>query len=421
MKRVILILFIIVFSQLAIAQSYLPLSGGTLTGPLNGTSSTFSGNVTGALSLFSSSSSSAGQFDGTGNTGYVSQLQLSNTTSNSASRVGLTFVNDGGPNSFLLFQQPAASGSQDVYFYYNRNAALKFVTNGTERFNIDGNGGLNALCALTLHPASITDGYGRFQLTNDGTNINLLSQDNDRNIRIGSFGKQVTIGYNTSLATDNGAFKVEANGALTGTSALFNSNVSALGGVFGGTGTHQFRLFNVNLNGVGNYLRLDTYNGSSFADGISLVASSVYLGNSADGAALKISGDNTALYGSLTGTNASFTGNISSTGASINGNIKTKKLIVTQTGWSDYVFNDGYRLRPLAQVADFIKEKKHLPDVPTAKEIAKDGVDVGATQAVLLKKIEELTLYMIEQQKSIDALKAENQQIKKQLKKQNKK
>lgn len=93
---------------------------------------------------------------------------------------------------------------------------------------------------------------------------------------------------------------------------------------------------------------------------------------------------------------------------SVNGNIRSKKIIVTQNGWSDYVFNDGYRLRPLTQVANFIKENKHLPDVPTAKEIAKDGIDVGATQAVLLKKIEELTLYIID-------IKKENEQTKKVL------
>jgi hypothetical protein len=90
---------------------------------------------------------------------------------------------------------------------------------------------------------------------------------------------------------------------------------------------------------------------------------------------------------------------------SVNGNIRSKKIIVTQNGWSDYVFNDGYHLRPLTQVENFIKENKHLPEVPTAKEVEKNGVDVGETQALLLKKIEELTLYMIEMKKENDNLK----------------
>jgi len=92
---------------------------------------------------------------------------------------------------------------------------------------------------------------------------------------------------------------------------------------------------------------------------------------------------------------------------SVNGNIKTKKLIVTQNGWADYVFNDEYYLRPLTQVENFIKENKHLPEVPTAKEVEKNGVDVGDTQALLLKKIEELTLYIIELKKETEETKRE--------------
>lgn len=92
---------------------------------------------------------------------------------------------------------------------------------------------------------------------------------------------------------------------------------------------------------------------------------------------------------------------------SVNGNIRSKKLIVTQNGWSDYVFNDGYNLRPLAQVESFIKENKHLPEVPTEKEVEKNGVDVGETQALLLKKIEELTLYVIELKKENIEMKEE--------------
>ena len=96
---------------------------------------------------------------------------------------------------------------------------------------------------------------------------------------------------------------------------------------------------------------------------------------------------------------------------SVNGNVRSKKLIVTQNGWSDYVFNDGYHLRPLSQVENFIKENRHLPEVPTAKEVAEKGVDVGETQALLLKKIEELTLYVIDQNKKLEELSKINKQL----------
>lgn len=92
---------------------------------------------------------------------------------------------------------------------------------------------------------------------------------------------------------------------------------------------------------------------------------------------------------------------------SVNGNIKAQKIIVTQTGWSDYVFNKDYKLRNLRDLETFINKNKHLPEVPTAKEVAAKGISVGDNQVLLLKKIEELTLYMIEMNKTNDQMKAE--------------
>ncbi|MBI2273959.1 MAG: hypothetical protein HYU70_09200 [Bacteroidetes bacterium] len=91
---------------------------------------------------------------------------------------------------------------------------------------------------------------------------------------------------------------------------------------------------------------------------------------------------------------------------SVNGNIKAKKLIITPTGWSDYVFDQDYKLRSLSSLEAFIKENKHLPEVPSANEVAEKGISVGDSQALLLKKIEELTLYILNQQKQIDELTA---------------
>lgn len=80
---------------------------------------------------------------------------------------------------------------------------------------------------------------------------------------------------------------------------------------------------------------------------------------------------------------------------SVNGNISAKKIIVTQTGWSDYVFNADYKLMSLREVEAFVKRNRHLPEVPTAQQVAEQGISIGESQALLLKKIEELTLYMI--------------------------
>ena len=72
--------------------------------------------------------------------------------------------------------------------------------------------------------------------------------------------------------------------------------------------------------------------------------------------------------------------------------------------WPDYVFGKNYKLMPLADLERFIQQNNHLPEIPPAATVESSGVDVGANQAALLKKIEELTLYIIEQNKRIEAL-----------------
>jgi hypothetical protein len=79
--------------------------------------------------------------------------------------------------------------------------------------------------------------------------------------------------------------------------------------------------------------------------------------------------------------------------------IRTRKVKVDQSTCSDYFFYASYRLRPLSEVEQYIKQYGHLPEVPSAEEVEKNGLDVGDNQATLLKKIEELTLYVIEQNK----------------------
>jgi hypothetical protein len=81
-------------------------------------------------------------------------------------------------------------------------------------------------------------------------------------------------------------------------------------------------------------------------------------------------------------------------------------LVNTQKG-ADFVFAPDYRLRPLNEVETFIKDNRRLPDVAPADSMVRNGVNMGEMQIKLLQKIEELTLYMIEQQRQIEALKEE--------------
>ena len=88
----------------------------------------------------------------------------------------------------------------------------------------------------------------------------------------------------------------------------------------------------------------------------------------------------------------------------VNGTIHTKEVKVDLNGWSDYVFKPSYALRSLAEVKVFIDKNHHLPEVPSEADVAENGVNLGEMNKVLLKKIEELTLYLLRQQRQIDEL-----------------
>jgi hypothetical protein len=89
----------------------------------------------------------------------------------------------------------------------------------------------------------------------------------------------------------------------------------------------------------------------------------------------------------------------------VNGDaIFTKAKVKDFGNWPDYVFNKDYQLPALAEVEKFIQQNKHLPGIPAAAEVQQKGLDLGDNQAALLKKIEELTLYIIEQNKRMDTL-----------------
>lgn len=86
--------------------------------------------------------------------------------------------------------------------------------------------------------------------------------------------------------------------------------------------------------------------------------------------------------------------------------LATHRLRINQPAdWADRVFAPTYRLRPLNEVAQFIKTNRHLPGVPSAEEVTRDGVDLVQMNAKLLEKVEELTLYVIELQRQVNELK----------------
>lgn len=95
----------------------------------------------------------------------------------------------------------------------------------------------------------------------------------------------------------------------------------------------------------------------------------------------------------------------------VDGTVRSRKVKVEAAGWPDYVFSSDYTLRPLNELEQFIEQNQHLPEVPSAKEIEANGLDLGDMEATLLKKIEELTLYTIQQEKRLETSDARYQTL----------
>lgn len=88
----------------------------------------------------------------------------------------------------------------------------------------------------------------------------------------------------------------------------------------------------------------------------------------------------------------------------VNGTIRAKEIKVCLNQGCDFVFDDNYSLMPIDELKNYVKSNKHLPDIAPAKEMENNGINLSEMNAQLLRKIEELTLYVIQQQEKIDAL-----------------
>ncbi|MEE1084203.1 MAG: hypothetical protein UH850_10820 [Paludibacteraceae bacterium] len=93
--------------------------------------------------------------------------------------------------------------------------------------------------------------------------------------------------------------------------------------------------------------------------------------------------------------------------------IKADDINVNMSNAADYVFDENYDLKSLSEVESYVNEHKHLPGIPSAAEMEQNGISVSAMSNMLLEKVEELTLHMIQLKKENEALKAEVKSLKK--------
>lgn len=284
------------------------------------------------------------------------------------------------------------SGSNRIFSFtpngtFNNSRANYDLTANSTKFNIGANqdsagyGG-----QLSFNGFGNTDALwmSRFNAANDASEIRMNLGDE------GGSGDKFHIGYQSG-ASWNSNFVVQANGqAGIGTSEL-SGDLSV--------GKQHGEKLSIGNNGWANKTIIATgINGQSDYTEIKVP------GAQPNSAYLRINNEGSVGIGT-TLTDAGYK-------LLVNGRIKAVGLRVkAYTNWPDYVFDSAYQLKPLAEVEKFIKTNKHLPEVPTADEVDKEGHDVSEIQIKLLQKIEELTLYIIEQDKRVKDLEDKNKKL----------
>ncbi|WP_316815849.1 hypothetical protein [Pedobacter nyackensis] len=413
--------------------AYLPLTGGTLTGNLNGTSANFSGNTSVARLAVGTLSNSVGFYNNSpivgGTTSYANyssgQIQssvtatayvyrtLPTTQAASFTLTGLAHYSASqgafGAGSTVNSQygflaENSLTGAINNYGFYGTLAAgtgrWNLYMGGTAQNYMNGNLGLGVIV-----PTQKLDVAGNVKITSTAGGKLMLQQSvasqsnyidflDESGTSIGFVGKSVPASNNIFLASVTGNVGLAPNNAtvLSASPTAVTAFVPFVGSLTGNASTASA----VAWTGVSG--KPTTLTGYGITDAATQASVTTL-----DANAVHKTGNETIAGIKLFSTSVGIgTTNVHTYKLAVGGGMIAESVKVKPQGeWPDYVFEKDYPILPLNELEKFVSKNKHLPNVPNAAEVKKDGIDVGEMNAKLLQKIEELTLYIIDQQKNI--------------------
>lgn len=324
---------------------------------------------------------------GIGNYSSPSQTMLTNNISNSI----MIGVKSTLP-SVIIRQQ----STQDV------PALVGIGTNNPKHLlHINGNTMISGSNKALLFATSESSTYGNFGIRYTGSGLNFYKPNEGSPTNNLLFIKD---NGNIGIGKSNPTSKLDVSGSIQST-VLQSESLNISGDVnFRGLAGSSTKILTIDDNGdllSADYSTIQDNMGNHTAiQNVNLNGNKLVGGASGNGG-IFVAGNGNVRIG---------TGTMNPTKAlEVNGTIRSKEVIVEIVNWSDFVFDKDYNLMSLKDTESFIKQNGHLPNVPSAAEVEKEGIQLGEMNAILLQKIEELTLYVIELEKKIEKLEAQNE------------
>jgi trimeric autotransporter adhesin len=387
-------------------MQYLGTGTGGTGGTLSGTQNTAIGYYSLSANTSGYNNISVGSYALTTNTsGYqnvaigVSALTVNNGQANVAIGSYSLVANTSGPNNSAVGYQSLGAnttGQQSAALGYQ---ALLGNTTGSNNVAV----GYHTLTVNTTGSNNMALGYNANVSSAALTNATAIGANatagQSNSIILGTTGTSVGIGTNTPGQLLDVAGNIKFSGALMpGNSAGTAGQVLTSGGA-GAAAT--WTTPTIPSSGTSGYVLTSTGTGTTWAPAaMTFSGTTNYMAKfTPSGAAI----GNSEIYD-----NGTFVGLNTTTAPSgylfaVNGKAIFNKIVVEAYGnWADFVFQDNYKLPAITDVEKYIDQYQHLPGVPSASEVEKNGIDVGENQKILLQKVEELTLYIIDQNKQIE-------------------
>jgi len=383
MKKITLFLIALASYCICSAQTYLPLTGGTLTGQVNGTTANFQ-----TYTLINAANSL--------NTTLTFPLIYGSVSGGTA----FPFLD----NSNLIIQSRPSGGDRDIVFVTGSTTpTIRMVVGRTGNIGI-GTTSPNYLLSVGGNASSVAGGQ--------------LSVQSIPTVTSGIYAGHVSqLIANPAAASSAFYYGILGEaGDNTGATSNFTNTIVGVAGstVHRGTGSIASLITflatspvitngGIVTNAYGLYINKITNTGVTNSYGVFQSSASdpnYFAGN----------------VGIGTVDNASWKLATSTYKLAVNGSaIATSMVVKLQANWPDYVFRSDYRLPSLAEVKAYVDQNHHLPDMPSEQEVADNGLNLGEINKQLTKKVEELTLYLIEQNKQLAEQKKVNQSLQEQI------